>query len=56
MSATRSLMRATRGLSAQSNIAQSKQPVSACIMENVPTCAGEMAEWLKAHAWKACIP
>jgi hypothetical protein len=21
----------------------------------VPTCAGEMAEWLKAHAWKACL-
>ena len=20
------------------------------------SCAGEMAEWLKAHAWKACIP
>src|ERR1700743_554491 len=19
-------------------------------------CSGEMAEWLKAHAWKACIP
>src|ERR1700722_9340153 len=19
-------------------------------------CCGEMAEWLKAHAWKACIP
>src|SRR5579859_7726117 len=23
--------------------------------ERVPTCAGEMAEWLKAHAWKACL-
>ena len=21
----------------------------------VLTCAGEMAEWLKAHAWKACL-
>jgi hypothetical protein len=21
-----------------------------------PTSRGEMAEWLKAHAWKACIP
>ena len=28
---------------------------SACIMSQVPTCAGEMAEWLKAHAWKACL-
>src|SRR5438105_14904380 len=28
---------------------------SACIMTPVPTCAGEMAEWLKAHAWKACL-
>src|SRR5258708_12553571 len=24
-------------------------------MTQVPTCAGEMAEWLKAHAWKACL-
>ena len=21
-----------------------------------PAVCGEMAEWLKAHAWKACIP
>jgi hypothetical protein len=21
-----------------------------------PAYCGEMAEWLKAHAWKACIP
>src|SRR6476619_8671554 len=24
-------------------------------MTPAPTCAGEMAEWLKAHAWKACL-
>ena len=23
---------------------------------SVPAPSGEMAEWLKAHAWKACIP
>ena len=21
-----------------------------------PNCKGEMLEWLKRHAWKACIP
>ena len=23
---------------------------------NSPPYRGEMAEWLKAHAWKACLP
>jgi hypothetical protein len=22
----------------------------------LPVSPGEMAEWLKAHAWKACVP
>ncbi len=24
--------------------------------EESPSKSGEVAEWLKAHAWKACIP
>jgi hypothetical protein len=30
--------------------------VSGVIDSNSPFDCGEMAEWLKAHAWKACIP
>ena len=33
----------------------SKRIFSSLYNECVPTCAGEMAEWLKAHAWKACL-
>ncbi len=27
-----------------------------CYLQKGPHYCGEMAEWLKAHAWKACIP
>ncbi len=27
-----------------------------CVRFNKSLHRGEMAEWLKAHAWKACIP
>jgi hypothetical protein len=25
-------------------------------LNGCPRSSGEMAEWLKAHAWKACLP
>ena len=31
-------------------------PVCGKVSKLPPCSAGEMAEWLKAHAWKACIP
>ena len=32
-----------------------KQTTKSCIVESCASIAGEMAEWSKAHAWKACI-
>ena len=34
---------------------QAGSPTDTCIMSQSHRRAGEMAEWLKAHAWKACL-
>ncbi len=45
---------ASLGLCSAPIYATVEQP-SNVINSNSQTAAGEMAEWFKAHAWKACV-
>ena len=35
---------------------QEKKKKNTFVAENAENMQGEMLEWLKRHAWKACIP
>ena len=35
---------------------QKKKKKNTFVAENAENSEGEMLEWLKRHAWKACIP